>query len=238
MMSLPLRSTALGTSAAAGALLLAGPTPGHALDQLRHAASAADATAPLVALLSLTAWGLAAWLVLTVALTAAAHLPGLLGVAFAAVARRAAPVAVRRAIEVGLGLTVAVGTWGAAPAAADPDTAAGASVPVAAVSLDWAAQAEAAGPDLDWSAAPPPAAPTPDVTQAVVVAPGDSLWALAEQDLAAHSGTAPTAAAVAQAWPGWWAANRDAVGADPDLIQPGIRLTPPAANGGPSPASS
>ncbi len=69
-----------------------------------------------------------------------------------------------------------------------------------------------------------------------MVQPGDSLWELAEADLAAR-GEPTTDAAVAQAWPSWWAANRDTVGEDPDLLQPGTRLTPPPADGT-TPASS
>lgn len=63
---------------------------------------------------------------------------------------------------------------------------------------------------------------------AVVVAPGDSLWELAEAHLARTGGVAPTDAQVAAAWPQWWAANREVVGDDPDLIRPGALLQPPA----------
>jgi hypothetical protein len=57
----------------------------------------------------------------------------------------------------------------------------------------------------------------------VVVRSGDTLWDLA----AAHLGGTPTTRAVAAEWPRWWAANRDTIGADPDLLLPGQRLTPP-----------
>jgi nucleoid-associated protein YgaU len=62
----------------------------------------------------------------------------------------------------------------------------------------------------------------------VVVQPGDTLWDLAEADLQARTGAAPADAQVASAWPSWWAANRDAVGADPDLLHPGTSLRRPA----------
>lgn len=97
-----------------------------------------------------------------------------------------------------------------------------APVPDTAPALDWAS------PD----AAPGPSASTPNPTGGagpVVVQPGDSLWELAEQDLAAR-GASTSDAAVAQAWPAWWAANREAVGDDPDLLQPGTPLTPPPAD--------
>ena len=71
---------------------------------------------------------------------------------------------------------------------------------------------------------PSPAAPD----AAVVVRPGDTLWSLAEASLRA-AGTAPTDRQVAQTWPRWWAANREAVGDDPDLLLPGTVLRPPGS---------
>lgn len=240
------RSVALGTAGAALLLLLAAPSPGSALRAVTSAAEPGDPYAPLVGLLSLLAWVLAAWLALTVAVTAAGHLPGVAGRLGAAAARRIAPAAVRRAVEVALGLTVAVGALGASPALAAPGPAAPPAAPPAATldwaapvpTLDWAAPAEApeAAPTLDWTASPvqEPQAAAETVTEAVVVQPGDSLWDLAEQDLRERGDAAPTDAEVAQAWPSWWAANRDAVGDDPDLIQPGTHLSPPEDTSPPS----
>lgn len=62
-----------------------------------------------------------------------------------------------------------------------------------------------------------------DQEDVVAVRPGDSLWTLA----ARHLGPGATAAQVAEAWPRWWAANRDVVGDDPDLLRPGQLLRPP-----------
>lgn len=56
------------------------------------------------------------------------------------------------------------------------------------------------------------------------VAAGDSLWALA----AAELGPNATDATVAARWPQWYAANRAAIGSDPDLILPGQVLRIPA----------
>ena len=53
-----------------------------------------------------------------------------------------------------------------------------------------------------------PAAPT---APAVTVRAGDTLWSIAGGD----------------DWPEWYAANRDVIGPDPDLIRPGQVLTPP-----------
>jgi len=245
----PRRTVVLGTAAAALLLLVAAPSPAASVGTLREAGSATDQTAPLVALLSLLAWVLAAWLLLTVAVTAGGHLPGLAGRALAALSRRIAPATVRKAVEVALGLTVAVGVLGASPAAASPGPVAGPAAP-AGVSLDWAAPTPQSAPGLDWAAtSEAPKAPAAqdldwaaraaaaESSDAVVVQPGDSLWELAEQDLAAR-GESTTDAAVAQAWPSWWAANRDAVGDDPDLLQPGTRLSPPPADDSTPPASS
>lgn len=219
------RSVALGTAAAVGLLLLAAPSPAQALLDLAAAAEPGEPYAALVALLSLLAWLLAGWLALTVLTTAAGHLPGAAGRAGTGVARRVAPTAVRRAVEVALGLSVAVGPLGGSPALAAPP----AGPPVSAPALEGTAPPPT--PPLDWAAPP---APPPVSETAVVVQPGDTLWDLAEQDLTTRTGARPSDAEVAQAWPSWWAANRDAVGEDPDLIQPGTPLRPP----GDAPASS
>ena len=58
---------------------------------------------------------------------------------------------------------------------------------------------------------------------AVVVRPGDTLWAIA----ARHLPTGATDAEIARACARWHAANRDVIGADPNLIFPTQRLAPP-----------
>ena len=60
----------------------------------------------------------------------------------------------------------------------------------------------------------------------MVVAPGDSLWSITAHDLA-RTGSAPSDARIAAAWPAWYAVNRTAIGADPDLLQPGTHLSAP-----------
>jgi resuscitation-promoting factor RpfA len=60
-------------------------------------------------------------------------------------------------------------------------------------------------------------------SRAVTVHRGDSLWAIAAREL----GRDATDAVVAAAWPRWWAANRDVIGDDPDLLYPGQRLAAP-----------
>lgn len=61
--------------------------------------------------------------------------------------------------------------------------------------------------------------------RAVDVREGDCLWHLAEASLSPDA----TAADVDRQWRAIWAANRDTVGTDPDLILPGQRLTMPEA---------
>ena len=57
----------------------------------------------------------------------------------------------------------------------------------------------------------------------VVVQRGDTLWAIARARLGSSADVAATAHAVDR----WHAANREVIGADPDLIHPGQRLDPP-----------
>lgn len=65
-------------------------------------------------------------------------------------------------------------------------------------------------------------------SERVVVHRGDTLWGIA----ARHLGADATDRDVAEAWPRWYAANRDVIGADPDLIRPGQQLVVPLTGGG------
>lgn len=58
---------------------------------------------------------------------------------------------------------------------------------------------------------------------AVVVRPGDTLWAIAARHLPAGA----TDAEIVRACARWHAGNRDVIGADPNLIFPTQRLAPP-----------
>ena len=59
--------------------------------------------------------------------------------------------------------------------------------------------------------------------ETVTVRRGDTLWDLA----ARHLGAGATDGEIAAEWPRWYAANREVVGADPDLLLPGQQLAPP-----------
>jgi len=218
------RASALATAAAGAALLAAAPPPAAAITTLSAPATAVDPLAPLLALLALVAWTLLAWLLVVALASTAARLPGLPGRVGEWVARRIAPVGVRRLVEVTLGLTVAAGGLGASPASAGSDLPP--LPPPSAVSLDW--------PDANTTPIPAPStAPVPPVSVApsldwhpqvaVVVQAGDSLWSVAADHLPAGASNAQ----IAQSWPTWWSANRAAVGPDPDLIHPGLPLVQP-----------
>ncbi|WP_062463526.1 LysM peptidoglycan-binding domain-containing protein [Demequina soli] len=90
---------------------------------------------------------------------------------------------------------------------------------------DGAADAPAARtPAAPAAPAAPPRASTDAATVHVVVA-GECLWTIAAGMLGPDAGDA----AVADAWPALYAANRDRIGPDPDLILPGLALEVPAA---------
>lgn len=238
------RRRALGVVLLAGligvVLLVVAPRPDSAWVALRQAtgsvdsAGSPDPTAALLAVIGVAAWVLAAYLALAVLLTAAGRLPGLLGRLCAALAARTVPAVVRRTVGVALGLGLLLGP--ALPAQAAGTPAQGPGPTGTSTSLDWPAvtppaSATASGPArlaAPAPNAPPPTAP-PAAAAAVVVEPGDTLWGLAERSLRAD-GRTPAAAAIAATWPSWWAANREAIGDDPDLLHPGTTLLAPPAS--------
>ncbi|MFK5633022.1 MULTISPECIES: LysM peptidoglycan-binding domain-containing protein [unclassified Ornithinimicrobium] len=160
-----------------------------------------------------------------------------------------APVGLTGRVAAGL---LAAASIGLAPAAvhASPVTV-GATV---AASAEWPrsthpssvldshdAVPDAPAPVPGWTPTPPVpvAAPSGDIglvgvvptasgEQAVVVHRGDTLWDIA----ARHLGAQATDQDVAEAWPRWYAANRDLIGDDPDLVLPGQRLVVPTAGAG------
>jgi hypothetical protein len=191
-------------------------------------------------------------LLLVTLLTLGSRLPGLTGRLLRATLRLAAPVALRRSVEVALGVGLAVGTVTATPALALERPAVSFELPgsSAAPDLDWpvtepgrpatrtvdaappAPEPRAAGgtrpaPPTAGAPAVRPAAtrrPAPTAAATVTVRPGDSLWSLVAGDL----GPRATDRAVAAAWPSWWQANREVVGDDPDLLLPGTTLVRPS----------
>ena len=145
-------------------------------------------------------------------------------------AQRCAPAAlrplIRRAIVTGLvGATLSgTGAW----AATDPGCGAGDDLlldrgQTCAAAAD-AGHPPSGGPDPEHGGIlvdPPTDGPAPEMDR-YLVRPGDSLWRIASS---LRPGAAP--AQVAAAWPLLWRANRDVIGDDPGLIQPGTELTVP-----------
>lgn len=242
----------LATAGTLVALLVAGPGPAASWHALTRPSPTADPTAPVVAAATLLGELLAGLLVVAIALVLAARVPGPAGRSAARLARRVLPRVLRRVLEVALGAGVTAAIVSGAPAFA---AAPSAPPPAVSADLDWpgtgpteptrpapTARPPAPGvpptgpPTASTPAGLPGAAALPSPAQPaagrahVVVRPGDTLWGLAERELRKAAGAAPSAARIAVSWPAWWAANRQLVGADPDLIQPGTALHPPASS--------
>lgn len=88
----------------------------------------------------------------------------------------------------------------------------------------------AQAPDSGHSSVPAPDGPGRAV---VTVRRGDTLWSIA----AAHLPPGRTASDIARSWPRWYEANRDVIGADPDMLLPGDVLHGPDSQGSDSQGS-
>lgn len=186
-------------------------------------------------------WLLAAVFGLGLLATAIARLPGAIGRAGDRLSRVLLPQAVRRLAAGSAGLGVLL-----APVAAIAETG---SAPPPASSVPapgWPVDPPPAPPATPAPPVPPvppaqpapPAPPAPPVppakpvestppdapTDSVTVRPGDSLWLIAARRL----GATASPARVAATWPAWYAANRGAIGDDPDRLVPGQVLHAPA----------
>lgn len=219
------------------ALLAAGPAPSALWRTAWSPAPGADPTEAVVAAAAVIGELLAGFLVTAIALLLTARVPGAIGRSAGRLAGWVLPAVLRRALEVVLGAGLTAAAVGSAPAlaAAPPAPPPAASAPVAAPDLDWPSPATgraAASPAQPTAAAAavPTALPGAQPSDGhVVVRPGDTLWGLAEGQLRARDGATPDAARIAASWPAWWAANREVVGDDPDLILPGTALHPPSS---------
>lgn len=245
-LAIPRRGPALLVVLAAATLVLVAPSPAAALPALLRTST--DPTNPLLAAVGLCAWACACWLLLCTALTAAGRLlPGVAGRAARVLATRCAPRAVRRLAQLAVGVTVATAVLGGTGAASADGLRAASGGARLTVSDTTPVPAPQLAPpmDLDWPVAPTTvasaatrsapaatrsearlptrAAPVRRTGAEVVVRPGDCLWDLARASL----GSAASDRQVAAAWPSWWSANRALIGADPDLLQPGMHLVPP-----------
>lgn len=158
---------------------------------------------------------------------------------------RFAPQVVRRALVLAVGAGIGLGmASGATAVAPDPSPTISVTADAAALpDLGWAVTVPSAEPhaptpvpEVDVAsavvtsqepAATPAAAETAANPESVVVVAGDSLWAIA----ARHLPSGATDAEVAAAWPRWYDANAEVIGADPDLVRQGQVLTTPAQVG-------
>jgi len=184
--------------------------------------SPGDPTGLVVVVAAWVAWTLTVYLALGTAVTAAAYLAGAPRPVV-----RFAPRVLRRAVEVAVGASGAAAVC-LAPAVAYADGPP--PVPTSTASpLDW----PGLGPGLTSPAVPahqPGSAGSsrqPQRSTQLVVRPGDSLWSLTARELGAHA----MPAQIAAGWPRLYAANRRAIGANPNLIHPGQRLVPPTSEG-------
>lgn len=155
--------------------------------------------------------GCSGWLWLVTTVTVVEVLRGRPRADTGGLTRRLVLVACGAAVMAGIGgPAIATGGTGADPA----DGLTGLPLPDRAVtSAPASPQADEAAP----RATPAAARTSPDT---VTVRPGDSLWSIAESAL--PSGVPP--GEVDRAWRALYAANRDAIGADPDLIRAGTEL--------------
>lgn len=250
---------AIAAVALAGASLVAAAAVGSFfLSTARDAWAAITAAGPADpadGILLVAALGgvlLSAWLGLGLTLSALSALPGAVGQACRQLAGRIAPAAVRKIVAFVLGTTLTAAlvpgsaVAGTGHEAARPAVVAGARPAVGAVrdAVDAAPDASfrfisepvhgtdqrEAAPPPSWSPqrpAPPELRGSP--ADAIVVHRGDTLWSIAAHRL----GPMATAADIDPECHRWFAANRDVIGPDPNLILPGQLLSPP-----PSPKGS
>ncbi len=134
--------------------------------------------------------------------------------------RRGVPAGIRRGVLLLCGAVLTTGLAGPALAAggrADPHAPAAV---LAGLRLPERVGVSVIDRHVPRSPSPRPVARVP---RTLVVAPGDTLWELAAREL----GPGASSAEVAAAWPRLYDANRDLIGPDPGLIEPGQRLVVP-----------
>jgi hypothetical protein len=205
----------------------------------------ADAVALEISRVAL--WAVSAWIGLGLIATSASGTPGLRGRVARAVVRRCLPEIGRRMIAstLGTGLVLAP----IAPAGAGAVTTGGSPVSARpalhqtlndharnrvafAPDVGWPGSRVDPAPDVPWPTTPSTPAPpdppsTADTDRHVTVRPEDSLWLIAARRL----GPSASPAQIAAAWPGWYHANADVIGPDPNLIRPGQILIDPDSKG-------
>jgi nucleoid-associated protein YgaU len=244
---MPFRLSSVGAHpiagvALAGASLMAGAAVGSVfLNTARDSLTAIAAAGPagpadgILLVVALSGALLSLWLSLGLALSALSALPGALGQACSVLAARIAPAAVRKVVAfiLGTAMTAALvpgtATAGTGQVAPRPASAAAAQIVrkgVADVAPDASFRlvSEAVPSWSPEKPAPPAMRASP--ADSVVVQCRDTLWSIAAQHLGPHA----TRADIDAEWHRWFAANRDVIGDDANLIAPGQLLSPPAAH--------
>ncbi len=175
---------------------------GPRLPQTASAITEEHLPAALTGLLELGLLAIASWALGCLTLGSLRGAPGRFG-------RALLPTALRTAVFTGVAGTVLVG----------PAHAADGGWPLDGLQL----------PDRPAVAAPETTAPRDHTATSapteILVQDGDTLWSFAREGLDDEV----TDARVARETRRWYRANREAIGADPDLLRPGQRLRAPAA---------
>jgi hypothetical protein len=162
------------------------------------------------------AWACLGWLCIAVVAALLGTLPGRLGALGRRISALSLPAIARPALAGLLGLALLQGGPAAAvaPGHASSGVAVSPNDPPPGASLDWPTPAPTV---------PLQPAPAERGRSIVRIRAGDTLWDLA----AARLGPRATIRRTASEWPRWWAANREVIGSDPDVIRPGEQLIVP-----------
>jgi resuscitation-promoting factor RpfA len=174
---------------------------------------------------ALACWTLLGWVALVLTVTALAALRGWVGRVGRAVSAWVTPAAMCRVAQLALGLAVVAGPVPVASAASATPGATRLVATSEALFLPdvarpgWTESANTATSTREDAVRVHPEGRT------TVVMPGDCLWTIA----ATYLGPGASNAEIAAEWPRWYAANRQGIGADPNLLLPGMVLRAPAA---------
>lgn len=208
-----------------GSMLVLAVLAGH-----RPGGQAGDDPTSLVVLAAAwVSWALSCYLVAGVAVAAASHLRRTPATS-PLVATLVVPASLRRLVAATVGASATAMVVTVLPAAAWAGSPTPPAPAATASPLDWPGLAAPSPAPVRHLPAPavglvsPPHHRGGSRPDELVVRPGDSLWSLAARRL----GPGAPATAIAAEWPRLYAANRTAIGPDPNLIHPGQRLSPPA----------
>ena len=188
-----------------------------------------DPTSLVVLAAAWVSWALSCYLLAGVAVAAASHLRRM-PAASPRLAALVVPASLRRLVAGAVGASATAMVVTVLPTAAWADRPAPPAPAATASPLDWPGLATPSATPVRHLPAPaiglvsPPHHRGSPRHDELVVRPGDSLWSLAARRL----GPGAPATAIAAEWPRLYAANRAAIGPNPNLIHPGQRLAPPA----------